>query len=458
MWEQARKNERQIKHLMNEHRKKFERRKDQLDKNRRKPCELLHLYGVKAQIHLNSSLTSQAENCLIPWTGDSSNGTTIDRFDARAHLDTLPSDSVSSASDQPSKSNESYLNYLRYKDLIQCEFLDIPEDKRLEQEIFIPHAVSGSDESDSDGESNNPMHCDMSSERLHFLNAISQRYMIEKDDFIKYLREDKKEKERIRSARKAENEKSILSSSKSKKDRHLPRERSVHIEVDKSNSNEIPSRRHSSSSSSSSSDDDTKVNRKKEFIHSIGGSSDEEDTKRVKKEDNRDKNRSRATSSVTHVDRVHNSHRRRHSSSRSRSRSSDRRRDSRRRSYRETSRDRERYRDRKYRDDRDHGDRRRSDRQERYRDTERDLRLRNLRGKRRDEDEFGREKRKRAASPVVEKRKEVIKKVVDDTPEEKEVKTLPPPPPTVKRYYRPELEKESDASSHSSDDEGANAQ
>ena len=59
------------------------------------------------------------------------------------------------------------------------------------------------------------------------------------------------------------------------------------------------------------------------------------------------------------------------------------------------------------------------------------------------EDEFGRTKRKRTPSP--KEKLDLVKKPLDP-PEN----AIVPPPPTIKRYYRPELEKDSDASSTSS--------
>ena len=436
---------------MNEHKKKFERRKDQLGKNRRHPVELLQIHGVKAKIHLNSNLTSVAENCLIPWTGDTEEEITIDRFDARAHLDRIP-DQLSSGQSS-NESIESKLNYQRFKDLIQCEFLDISEETRLKQEIFIPKiSTNSSDDSDSDDDGGNPMYSNLSKDRISHLNGIAQRYLVEKDDFIKFLKEEQDERQRIRLARKAENEKSMLPS-KSKKERNLPKERKIHITPEPSDVRDIPSssialNRHSrSSSSSSNSSDNRNFHRKKEFIQSIGGSSDEEDNKRDRRHRSKErKHRSRTPSP---------------SPSPSRSRIRDRHHQrSRRRSTSRTQsghrRSRDRSRDRDYRHHRDdwRGDRERNRRRERERDRDREKerekeKERECRVKysKRDknEDEFGRTKRKRTPSPIREKLEPPKKPV--DPPESVAV----PPPPTIKRYYRPELEKDSDASSTSSD-------
>src|ERR1700709_1153449 len=88
MWREARMNDKKIKTLMTENRKRAEKKRDFYEKIRRDPAEFLQIHGRSVKIHIDSSISAAAEACLVPWRGDCTN--MIDRFDARAHLDVMP--------------------------------------------------------------------------------------------------------------------------------------------------------------------------------------------------------------------------------------------------------------------------------------------------------------------------------------------------------------------------------
>lgn len=84
MWHEARKHERKIRGMIVDYKKRAERRREFYEKIRRDPAQFLQIHGRLAKIHVDASISTAAENCLVPWHGDENN--TIDRFDVRAHL------------------------------------------------------------------------------------------------------------------------------------------------------------------------------------------------------------------------------------------------------------------------------------------------------------------------------------------------------------------------------------
>ncbi|CAB4059994.1 SFRS16 [Lepeophtheirus salmonis] len=94
MWAEARKQEKRLRGLMVDHKRRAERRRDFYEKT-------------------SSTMMSGTSNgVMMPWQGQKDN--LIDRFDGRAHLDFIP------------EVNE------RYRILIQNDFLKIPEEKFLQ--------------------------------------------------------------------------------------------------------------------------------------------------------------------------------------------------------------------------------------------------------------------------------------------------------------------------------------
>ncbi|VDP77594.1 unnamed protein product [Echinostoma caproni] len=87
MWQEARKQEKHIKTLMVDYKRRAERRRDYYERIKQDPIKFLRVYGRPAKLHLDSEVVKAAENPnnMMPWTGDPS--ILIDRFDARANLE-----------------------------------------------------------------------------------------------------------------------------------------------------------------------------------------------------------------------------------------------------------------------------------------------------------------------------------------------------------------------------------
>lgn len=143
MWHEARRREKATQKLLNEHKKRAEKRREE---NRVDPSSLLQINGLKSKLYLDTSIYKQAVKSLVPWQGDKS--VLIDRFDVRATLTSIPRD------DNPPKSlikepgrnktgsstvidvdeseiQKKILNYERYRLLIQNDLSKTPEVLRL---------------------------------------------------------------------------------------------------------------------------------------------------------------------------------------------------------------------------------------------------------------------------------------------------------------------------------------
>lgn len=149
MWHEARKREKATQKLLNDHKKRAEKRRGE---NRIDPNNFLQVHGIKAKLCLDPSVYKQAVKSLVVWQGDKS--ITIDRFDIRATLSSIPSDTTTpsqSSSQQNDKSKSTatnsrnntvldldesesmkkILNYERYRLLIQSDLNKVPEELRL---------------------------------------------------------------------------------------------------------------------------------------------------------------------------------------------------------------------------------------------------------------------------------------------------------------------------------------
>uniref|UniRef100_A0A1Q3G3C2 Putative swap mrna splicing regulator n=1 Tax=Culex tarsalis TaxID=7177 RepID=A0A1Q3G3C2_CULTA len=141
MWHEARKQEKKIRGMLVDYRKRAERRQDFYERIKADPTQFLQVHGRKCKIHLDASVAAAAENpaIMMPWQGQKDN--LIDRFDVRAHLDYIAP--VASKPDQPAAAEDDVLdmeersmNYERYRVLAQNEFLGISEEKFLHQ-LFL---------------------------------------------------------------------------------------------------------------------------------------------------------------------------------------------------------------------------------------------------------------------------------------------------------------------------------
>lgn len=139
MWHEARRREKATQKLFNDHKKRAEKRRDE---NRVDPSSLLQVNGIKSKIHLDLNTHKKAAKSLVIWQGDQA--TTIDRFDVRATLSSIPKEARDRSSNQADKQSRStvvdceeseamkkILKFERYRLLIQNDLNRVPENVRL---------------------------------------------------------------------------------------------------------------------------------------------------------------------------------------------------------------------------------------------------------------------------------------------------------------------------------------
>ncbi|XP_023034084.1 CLK4-associating serine/arginine rich protein isoform X2 [Drosophila willistoni] len=137
MWHEARKQERKIRGLIVDYRKRAERRQYFYDKIQADPTQFLQLHGRRSKIYLDPAVAAAGDGAaiIVPWQGQQDN--LIDRFDVRAHLDYIPPVVKGSGGDGETDLEltveERQLNYERYRILAQNDFLNVSEDKFLHQ-------------------------------------------------------------------------------------------------------------------------------------------------------------------------------------------------------------------------------------------------------------------------------------------------------------------------------------
>ncbi|XP_055608635.1 CLK4-associating serine/arginine rich protein-like isoform X1 [Uranotaenia lowii] len=143
MWHEARKQEKKIRGMLVDYRKRAERRQNFYERIKADPTQFLQVHSRKCKIHLDQSVAAAAENpaIMMPWQGQKDN--LIDRFDVRAHLDYIPPAPCVPKPDQTTTTTgteddlvdveERAMNYERYRVLAQNEFLGISEEKFLHQ-------------------------------------------------------------------------------------------------------------------------------------------------------------------------------------------------------------------------------------------------------------------------------------------------------------------------------------
>ncbi|KAI9027110.1 alternative splicing regulator-domain-containing protein [Phycomyces nitens] len=133
MWHEARSNEKKIKELMVDHKKRAERRRAYYESRRGDPRQLLRVVGSAILLHPDAEQYYHHENTnnLMPWQGDPD--IKIDRFDGRSLLEFVPDPKARDAKLQPAEDKEMSddLNFERYHDLVEAERLRVSEHDRL---------------------------------------------------------------------------------------------------------------------------------------------------------------------------------------------------------------------------------------------------------------------------------------------------------------------------------------
>ncbi|KRZ35468.1 BTB/POZ domain-containing protein KCTD3 [Trichinella pseudospiralis] len=138
MWFEARRQEKKIRSIMVDHKKRADRRRSFYDKIKKDPSEFLQIHGEACKIYADAAAASAATATWRRWQGNPS--VMIDRFDVRAHLDTLPSKENATGEKKGSTTKQkmdSYLNYERFRILVINDFLK--EEQFLKQMYMEEH-------------------------------------------------------------------------------------------------------------------------------------------------------------------------------------------------------------------------------------------------------------------------------------------------------------------------------
>jgi len=277
MWAEARKQEKKIRGIMVDHKKRAERRREYYEKIRQDPAQFLQISGRSYKLHIDHNATGpEPPNTIMPWQGNAD--ILIDRFDVRAHLDYI-AEVQNDENTYPEESKEMRpLNYERYRILVQNGFLRIKEEKFLKtlalEEKYggktyqqqkaeddkkkveknkaaigftyedtetqstqqpsvaaatnIPEAPDlNNSESDDDFDDLDTVvnFSALSRDQQDDLNSIGRSYFLGREDFIKYLQHEAEEQEYAKTAKAEEDEKSAFSGRKSRKERRILKEK-----------------------------------------------------------------------------------------------------------------------------------------------------------------------------------------------------------------------------------------
>ncbi|XP_054262730.1 CLK4-associating serine/arginine rich protein [Macrosteles quadrilineatus] len=287
MWQEARKQEKKIRGMLVDYKRRAERRKDYYEKIKADPTQFIQLHGRPCKIHLDPAVAIAGDSPanMMSWQGN--HDILIDRFDVRAHLDFIPENTSKKDEDDEVSQEERYINYERYRILAQNDFLGVSEDKFLQQlaleEQFGPveksepppiegkkkvpgaaigynynegssanmgGSVSGiggageppaadkdsSDDDDNDEEEDEDSDIDfdlcvdvnkISSAQAHEMNAAALAYGMCSNDFFSFLTRDVEEAETLKLAREREEEKAMFSGRKSRRERRAFREKKL---------------------------------------------------------------------------------------------------------------------------------------------------------------------------------------------------------------------------------------
>ncbi|KAG7199428.1 hypothetical protein KM043_014056 [Ampulex compressa] len=271
MWHEARKQEKKIRGMLVDYRRRAERRRDYYEKIKSDPTQFLQLHGRPCKIHLDPAIAAAGDSPanMMPWQGNEDN--LIDRFDVRAHLDWIPEAPDTIDVDIALTSEDRHINYERYRIIVQNEFLGVTEEKFLHQihleeqfgsstkpdsikdkkkscnnvaigynyetEEPIPESVKPLDNliseekpDDEDSDIDLDICVDVSQiepSQAHEMNLVAQKYGLLGADYFSFLTQDFEEAETLRQARKQEEEKAMYSGRRSRRERRAFREKKM---------------------------------------------------------------------------------------------------------------------------------------------------------------------------------------------------------------------------------------
>ncbi|GFN97701.1 clk4-associating serine/arginine rich protein [Plakobranchus ocellatus] len=268
MWHEARRQERKIRGIMVDFKRRADRRKEFYEKIKQDPTQFLRMYGRPVKIHLDPAVATAAEGpqSMMPWQGDSTN--MIDRFDVRANLDLIPPYVPDKhAHGDVIDEEERFGNYERYRTLVENEAAGLSEEQCLHQiyldehfgtitrsneeekkknadkkaaigfvyEDSTPAKKEEKDDEDEEEESDDDIETadldvtididDLTPDQVRELNGCASHYGMKGDDFSRLLKKDKEELEMLREARQLEEAKAQFSGRKSRRERRAINEK-----------------------------------------------------------------------------------------------------------------------------------------------------------------------------------------------------------------------------------------
>ncbi|KAL1138577.1 hypothetical protein AAG570_008640 [Ranatra chinensis] len=278
MWHEVRKQERKIRCMIVDYKRRAERRKDYYEKIKADPTQFIQIHGRPCKIHLDPAVAAAGDSPAIMMGWQGGQDVIIDRFDVRAHLDYIP-EVKQKDNEEDLSYDDRQVNYERYRILAQNDFLGVSEEKFLHQiyleEQFgaipranevpiegkkkVPGATIGynyddpsttplpiaedviateeppvppveENEDDDDSDLDFDMCVDVNkvtTQQAHELNSCALIYGMEGNDFFSFLTKDKEEAETLRLAKELEEEKAMYSGRKSRRERRAYREKKL---------------------------------------------------------------------------------------------------------------------------------------------------------------------------------------------------------------------------------------
>lgn len=257
MWHEARKQEKKIRGIMVNYKKRAERRRAFYERMKTDPTTFLRIQGSNCKIlidHQNSDSIN-----MMPWQGDKN--VMIDRFDVRAHLDYIPQPVlIPQTSSSVDSSEEKKLNYERYRTLVMIEASEATEEgylKQLRQEEENPRAlvdvmeknykpapkatigytyedtnfVMNEAESESGSESDADLDIDVAvnideldKEQRDELDTLAVKFGMAAGKYCSLLKADKDEAEHVQKVQDQEEARSQLRGRRAKRDRRSMKE------------------------------------------------------------------------------------------------------------------------------------------------------------------------------------------------------------------------------------------
>jgi len=276
MWHEARKQEKKLRGILVDHKKRAERRKIFYDKIKKDPAEFLQIWGRQCKIHIDANVASAADNPSIMTTWPNDKSLIIDRFDARAHLDVIDENGhkneavVDEKADLVMYKDASEMRaciYERYRNLVFNDTADLSEEQCLKQieldekygpatgeetkkpkepKAAIPlvyedstHPTfagssfkkSGKDSpqaSDQEDDEDLDLLFDfnkLDGEQKQQLNKYACNYGIKDGEFVRMLRKERDEKEMLKAQKALEVEKAQYSGRKSRRERRMAKDK-----------------------------------------------------------------------------------------------------------------------------------------------------------------------------------------------------------------------------------------